>query len=57
MRKNLDAKEEQKLAQRNYSIRSSHEIKTFDDILNENLQELETLREFGRGKDKQRSNS
>jgi hypothetical protein len=44
MRKNLTSKEKEKLAQQNFSSRSSHEIKTFDDILEENLQIIRSIR-------------
>lgn len=37
MRKGLTVREKEKLAQLNFSARSTHEIKTFDDILEENL--------------------
>ena len=44
MRKNLT--EEVRLQQKNYSVRATHEIKTFDDILNENIHELETIKQI-----------
>ena len=44
MKKNLSPKEREKLAQQNFSSRSSHEIKTFDDILFENQQVINSIR-------------
>lgn len=44
LRKGLTPKEKEKLAQQNFLSRSSHEIKTFDDILEENLQVINSIR-------------
>lgn len=44
LRSNMSEKEQQKLSQQNYSVRGTHEIKTFDDIFNENLQTIESIR-------------
>jgi hypothetical protein len=50
MRKNLTAKEIEKLAQQNFSSRSSHEIKTFDDLLEENKQVISSIRSIKKPK-------
>lgn len=44
MSKNLSPKEKEQLAMHNFSSRSTHEIKTFDEILVENQQLIENLR-------------
>lgn len=44
MNKNLGPEEKEKLKMRNFSSRSTHEVKTFDDILTENQQVIENLR-------------
>jgi hypothetical protein len=46
MRKDLTNREKEKLLQQNFSVRSTHEIKTFDDILEENLQVIKSIQEI-----------
>jgi hypothetical protein len=46
MRSSMDSKDTEKLEQHNFSVRATHEIKTFDDILMENRQFLENLRKI-----------
>jgi len=44
MRANLGEREVEKLEIHNFSVRHSHEIKTFDDILGENFQTIQSIR-------------
>ena len=44
MKANLTESEKEKLEVHNFSVRHSHEIKTFDDILGDNLQTIQIIR-------------
>ena len=48
MSKNLSHEEKEKLKQHNFSVRSSHEIKTFDEILIENQQVINRIRRYNK---------